>query len=109
MHTTRLAGLAAALFVALTASASAYTVRSVAPVLETKPSLPDNAIEADADDPAVWIAPNAKQPSLVITAVKNGGLRVYDLAGKRLQVIDPVIGVDRKGRINNVDVAYGVK
>ncbi len=109
MTTTRLAGVAAALLLSLVTSASAYTVRSVAPVLETTPSLPDNDFESDGDDPAVWIAPDAKLPNLVVTAVKKGGLRVYDLAGKRLQVIDPVINADGKGRINNVDIAYGVK
>lgn len=76
----------------------------VKPVFETR-TLPDNADESDGDDPAVWIAPGDKAKSLVITAVKDGGMRVYDLKAKRKQVISPA---PDGGRINNVDVAYGL-
>jgi len=38
----------------------------------------------------------------VITAVKNGGLRVYDLAGELVQTVNP-----GEIRYNNVDLIYG--
>lgn len=41
--------------------------------------------------------------------MKNGGLRVYGLDGKRLQVIPPVKSPEGEGRINNVDVSYGLR
>jgi len=101
--------LALLLASAAPAFADAPVVAEVKPTLETKPPLPDNDYESDADDPAVWISPNTRYPSFVATAVKKGGIRVYDLAGKRIQVVDPQKTDEGKGRINNVDVAYGVK
>ena len=67
---------------------------------------PDN----DMDDPAIWIHPDPAQRerSLVVAAVKRGGMRVYDLQGKTIQSIAP----ERDGagkarqRFNNVDVQY---
>ena len=45
--------------------------------------------------------------SLVIAAVKNGGIRVYDLDGQAaVQIVPPAPG---GGRINNVDVVYGLE
>ena len=86
-----------------------YTrVVQVKPSIET-PNLPDNAFESDGDDPAIWIHPTKQRQSLVVTAVKDGGVRVYDLDGKPLQTIDPVVRADGVGRINNVDVAYGLR
>lgn len=79
----------------------------VQPHRETQ-NLPDNVFEADADDPAIWVHPTDPKRSLVITAVKDGGIRVYDLKARTVQVIDPVRTVDGDGRINNVDVAYGL-
>jgi 3-phytase len=83
-------------------------VFQVRPSIET-PNLPDNAFEADGDDPAIWIHPSKPRRSLVITAVKDGGARVYDLEGELVQTIDPVVRADGQGRINNVDVAYGLR
>ena len=40
----------------------------------------------------------------MITTFKNGGLRVYDLAGEEIQSITP-----ENIRYNNVDIAYGVE
>ena len=65
---------------------------------------------ADADDPAIWR--NAADPdaSLVIATAKEGGLRVYDLAGKEVQSIaaPPAPTPDDKpGRFNNVDLVSG--
>ncbi|MGF1511633.1 MAG: phytase [Myxococcota bacterium] len=55
----------------------------------------------DPDDPAIWIHPRNTLRSTVITSMKNGGLRVYDLTGNELQRIEPE-GI----RYNNVDVIY---
>ena len=74
-------------------------------------SVPNEAgPENDMDDPAIWIHPDRGQAgrSLVVAAVKRGGLRVYDLQGKVVQSIAP----ERDGagkarqRFNNVDVQY---
>src|SRR5436190_4537808 len=54
-----------------------------------------------ADDPAIWVHPTEPAKSLIIGDDKGGGLCVYDLEGKELQVLD-----ERK-HINNVDVRYG--
>jgi myo-inositol-hexaphosphate 3-phosphohydrolase len=89
------------------ASAQSITVSKVKPVLET-PNLPDNELESDADDPSVWLHPSDAAKSLVITAVKDGGARVYDLKGALVQTILPHEKSNGVGRINNVDVAYGL-
>ncbi|MEU0585502.1 phytase [Streptomyces sp. NPDC006132] len=65
---------------------------------------------ADADDPAIWR--NAADPdaSLVIATAKEGGLRVYDLAGKEVQSIPAPPAPtpdDKPGRFNNVDLVSG--
>lgn len=85
-------------------------VATVRPALETGPGMPDTAEDGDADDPAVWLHPTDPAKSLVITAVKDAGLRVYDLQGRLVQRIDPApAGADGlAGRYNNVDVAYGL-
>ncbi|WP_204319900.1 phytase, partial [Klebsiella pneumoniae] len=46
---------------------------------------PTLSAPVDADDPAVWLHPTDAGKSLVITSVKNGGLRVYDLGGNQVQ------------------------
>lgn len=77
----------------------------VKPAAETAPGLPDTAVKGDADDPSFWLHPSDPGKSLVITAAKGAGLRVYDLSGRLVQRIDAV----PDGRYNNVDVAYGLK
>ncbi|MGK5680080.1 phytase [Actinoplanes sp. URMC 104] len=59
--------------------------------------------DADADDPAIWVNRADKARSRVIGTAKNGGLRVYDLAGREVQSILPPEG----GRFNNVDLVTG--
>lgn len=103
----------AALFLATTmlAPAFAFAAEPAVPMLRPKletPNLPDNALESDADDPAVWLAPKVAADSLVITAVKDGGIRVYDLGGALVQRVLPAETDRGSGRINNVDVAYGL-
>jgi 3-phytase len=54
-----------------------------------------------ADDPAIWIHPGDPAKSLVLGTDKKGGLNVFDLEGKRLQVVSD------GSRPNNVDVIHG--
>ncbi|WP_318196321.1 phytase [Streptomyces sp. MCL20-2] len=65
---------------------------------------------ADADDPAVWVDPQDSGRSIVIGTLKEAGLDVYGLDGKRLQHLAapeaPREGASA-GRFNNVDVIYG--
>ncbi|MBT2429364.1 phytase [Streptomyces sp. ISL-112] len=65
---------------------------------------------ADADDPAVWVHPENPGISIVIGTLKEAGLDVYGLDGRRLQHVPapkaPTEGTGA-GRFNNVDVIYG--
>lgn len=66
-----------------------------------------DTVFSDSDDPAIWIHPRQKDSSLIIGTDKdeiNGGLYVYDLSGKK--DAHTVTGLKR---MNNVDVAYGLK
>ena len=88
---------------------SADVVPTVTPIAETRPALLDNGAvpfsqRADADDPAVYVNATDAAKSLVVTSVKNGGLRIYDLAGNLLQTINPS---NPNIRYNNVDLQYG--
>ncbi len=56
----------------------------------------------DSDDPAVWVNPADEAESIVVTALKEGGLRVHDLTGQEIQRITPEV------RYNNVDILYNV-
>lgn len=62
---------------------------------EVAPSLGDAA-----DDPAIWVNHAQPERSRVLGTDKQGGLLVYDLAGRQLQDL-------RVGRLNNVDVRNG--
>jgi 3-phytase len=53
-----------------------------------------------ADDPAIWVHHEEPALSMVLGTDKKGGLNVFDLDGKRLQVISS------GARPNNVDVLY---
>jgi myo-inositol-hexaphosphate 3-phosphohydrolase/phosphodiesterase/alkaline phosphatase D-like protein len=88
---------------------SADVVPSVTPIVETRPALLDDGSlpfsqRADADDPAIYVNATDSSKSLVLTSVKNGGLRIYDLAGNLLQTINPS---NPDIRYNNVDLQYG--
>jgi 3-phytase len=90
----------------------------------------------DADDPAIWVHPRDPGRSLIVAALKDAGLAVYDLSGELVQAIAPafrrpVTGDDPPvpgpapdpgtsacpdsesgetfGRFNNVDILYGVE
>lgn len=83
---------------------SADVVPTVTPIVETPSLLDDEKQNADADDPAIYLHPTDAAKSLVVTAVKNGGLRVYDLCGQELQTVNP-----GDIRYNNIDVQYGFR
>ncbi|MEL7075050.1 MAG: phytase [Cyanobacteria bacterium J06582_2] len=68
------------------------------------PENPDLDNAPDADDPAIYLHPEDPAQSFVITTFKDGGLRVYDLAGEEIQSITP-----ENIRYNNVDITYGVE
>lgn len=72
-------------------------VRVVKPRVETVPA--DSYGDA-ADDPAIWVDERNPSRSVVIGTDKKLGLNVYDLEGKRLQVVPD-------GRMNNVDLREG--
>ena len=87
------------------------TIPTVSPVAETPDEIrfasaenPDPNDAPDADDPAIYVHPDDPEKSFVITTFKNGGLRIYDLAGEEIQSITP-----ENIRYNNVDIAYGVE
>jgi 3-phytase len=54
-----------------------------------------------ADDMAFWVHPGDPSQSVVIGTDKEGALEVYDMAGRRLQAIDPT------SRPGNVDLRPG--
>jgi 3-phytase len=70
---------------------------TVEPRVETEPA--DSYGDA-ADDPAIWVDKRDPSRSVVIGTDKKLGLNVYDLKGKRLQVVPD-------GRMNNVDLREG--
>ncbi|OAX85238.1 hypothetical protein ACJ72_00398 [Emergomyces africanus] len=73
--------------------------------LLVKPKFETEANDGDGDDPAIWISPYSAEKSTIITTTKSSegaGLSVFDLTGKRLQVM-------KAGEPNNVDVIYGLK
>jgi 3-phytase len=78
--------------------ASPIVVHTVEPMVETE-QVQDHGDAAD--DPAIWVHPSDPARSLVIGSQKKRGIEVYDLTGKRLQVL-------AVGRTNNVDLRQGV-
>jgi uncharacterized repeat protein (TIGR01451 family) len=88
---------------------SAEVIPTVTPIVETRPALLDDDSQpfsqrADADDPAIYVNATDSAKSLIVTSVKNGGLRIYDLAGNLVQSINPS---NPDIRYNNVDLQYG--
>ena len=75
-------------------SASDVVPPDVSAVVETEPAPHDGDA---ADDPAVWVNPADPSMSAIVGTDKQGGLLVYDLAGRQLQYL-PV------GEMDNVDV-----
>ena len=69
----------------------------VAPSVETAP-VPSRGDAAD--DPAIWIHPDAPERSLIVATDKRSGIFVYDLAGRERQYVPA-------GNLNNVDLRTG--
>lgn len=91
------------------AARTGYQVQEVAALVETETV--DEA-DGDVDDPAIWIHPSDSGKSLIVATAKDGGLRVYDLQGARVQLLSPgplVHDPGGKSRYNNVDIIYGFK
>jgi 3-phytase len=87
----------------------AEVIPTATPRVETRPDLFDDPSlprdqRADADDPAIYVNSTNPGQSVILTAVKNAGLRVYDLSGNLLEEVNPG-GI----RYNNVDLQYGFK
>ena len=82
---------------AVVAAESRKSAPIVEPRVETEPA--DSYGDA-ADDPAIWVDRRDASRSVVIGTDKKLGLNVYDLQGKRLQVVPD-------GRMNNVDLREG--
>ncbi|MGH1562763.1 phytase [Mumia sp. DW29H23] len=87
--------------------------RAVVATAETPTAFDDDAGgNADADDPAIWVAPKDRSRSLVLGTLKNGGLDAYDLRGRLVQHVAapaaPAEGLE-SSRFNNVDIAAGVR
>lgn len=109
--------MSASALTALTASlvmvtgATAQPPVSVDARVETPAVYDDEAGgNANADDPAVWVDPDHPGRSIVIGTLKEAGLDVYGLDGRRLQHIaaPAAPGEDASpGRFNNVDIVYG--
>src|SRR5688500_3392433 len=73
----------------LSALAAEWPVAGVTATLQTL-LLTEADADADADDPAIYVDARDPARSLVVTAVKNGGIRVYGLDGKLIQSILPI-------------------
>lgn len=68
--------------------------------LDAKIELQAVDTEGDAlDDPALWVHPVDRSKSQILVTNKKGGLHVFDLEGREIQLV-------AAGRLNNVDVRY---
>lgn len=70
-----------------------------------EPKYETTANGVDGDDPAIWISPQSREMSRIVTTTKSesgAGLSVFDLTGKLLQT-------QPAAQPNNVDIIYGVK
>jgi myo-inositol-hexaphosphate 3-phosphohydrolase len=86
------------------------TIPVVLPTIETPYTVdsdepPAQALPGDSDDPAIWVHPTDPDQSLVLATLKDGGLAVFDLAGKTLETMRLAAFGDI--RYNNVDLVYG--
>jgi 3-phytase len=79
-------------------SVSGVVSEEVSATVETEPVPHDGDA---ADDPAVWVDPTDPSMSALVGTDKEGGLLVYDLAGRQLQYLPA-------GDMNNVDVVPAV-
>ena len=85
-------------------SYNATSTGVVVPTIETPPEVDNSSapnLEADVDDPAIYVNQNDPSKSIVITTLKKAGLVVYNLDGEEIQRIRP-----EDSRYNNVDIVY---
>lgn len=102
---TRRYALDPSLAIILAMGAAATAGDGSQPVLSPSAAVQSEPVphEGDAaDDPAIWIHPDDPARSLVLGTDKKGGLNVFDLDGRRLQVVSD------GSEPNNVDVLFGV-
>jgi len=96
---------------------SPKNIATVVPTLETRSHYSDAlGKHTDVDDPAIWVHPTDKSKSLVVTALKKGGIDVYNLQGELLQFIAPAKAPacknalatceNKAGRLNNAEIIY---
>lgn len=91
-------------------TASPAVPHDPSPVRQTQAFVDDagaNPANADADDPAIWVHPRDPERSIVLGALKEGGLAAFDLHARTLQLVaaPPAPAPDAApGRFNNVDV-----
>lgn len=92
-------------------------ITTVVPALETRSHYSDALGNfTDVDDPAIWVHPTDKNKSLVVTALKKGGIDVYNMQGELLQFIEPAPAPpcknsvtkceNKAGRLNNAEIVY---
>src|SRR5262245_18569974 len=81
----------------LTGAPTVLPTVTPAPRAETEP-VPSSGDAADG--PAVWVHPTYREKSLNLGTDKGGGLHVYSLDGRDLQMVGD------GSRPNNVDVLY---
>src|SRR5215204_4006838 len=81
-------------------TATAVVAGPVASVSATVETEPVRSGGDAADDPAIWVHPSNPAESTIIGTDKQGGLVVYDLAGKQLQYLSD-------GKMDNVDLRPG--
>jgi 3-phytase len=84
--------------------------QAASPVADSiiKPVVITEKVFDDSDDPAFWINEKNKNSSFIVGTdknSKNGGLYVFNLQGK----IDTARTLTGLHRMNNVDIAYGLK
>lgn len=86
----------------LSLSASSQPIQDdtfyVMPSVETQPV---KSVGDAADDPEIWVNQRDPDRSLILATDKKSGLWVHNLDGKAQQFLD-------RGRLNNVDIRYGV-
>jgi 3-phytase len=87
------------------------TTKSVLPIIDSvalKPIVITETVFEDSDDPAIWIDQKNPSNSIILGTDKhstNGGVYVFNLNGK----IDRSRSITSMMRVNNIDIAYGLK
>ena len=97
--------LMTALWIAACATSPAPVTQPVPPAAAAvRPVVITQPVATDSDDPAIWINQEDPSQSLVLGTDKGGAVFVFDLDGRIL----PDRTVSGQGRVNNIDVEYGL-